>query len=101
MPLVKDFRSTERWKAFTLNSIVGSLSVVIAITTKQYLDRLNFYNKNPDFQNDFAEYKKVNVGLNIASIIITLLVTFSVSMIVYLFMYLVFGFGGGMLSTTN
>ena len=93
MPIVKNFKSTQQWKAFTLNSIASALVVVIAITTKQYLDRLDFYDKTSD------KNKKLNIGYEIASITITLLVTFSTSMIVFLIMFLLFGFGGGMITT--
>ena len=92
MPFIQNFKSTDQWKAFTLNSIAASLTVVIAITTKQYLDKFSFYNNKPG--------EKISSGRNIANIAITLLVTFSTAMIVYLFMFLLFGFGGGMLASS-
>lgn len=91
MPIVGNFRSTDQWKAFTLNSIVASLTVVIAIITKQYLDKINVYGEDTDKNT-------ASTGRNVASVIITLLVTFSTSMIVFLIMFILFGFGGGMLA---
>ena len=87
MPLIQNFRSTSLTKAFILNSIAASITVVLAIAIKDGLDRFTNYNKNeeenkPDFSN----------------IIITLIITYCVSMLTYIFMFYVFGFGGGMLS---
>lgn len=98
MPLIKNFQSTHQWKAFTLNSINAALTVVMAITTKQYLDNFKFYNQTlVDKKNKSLKSRTTSI----ANVIITLLVTFCTSMLVYLFMYLIFGFGAGMLSVTN
>jgi uncharacterized membrane protein len=87
MPLIQNFRSTSLTKAFILNSMVASITVVLAIAIKDGLDRFTNYNKNEEEnKSDFS------------NIIITLIITYCVSMLTYIFMFYVFGFGGGMLS---
>jgi uncharacterized membrane protein len=87
MPLIQNFRSTSLTKAFILNSITASITVVLAIAVKDGLDRFTNYNKNEEEnKSDFS------------NIIITLIITYCVSMLTYIFMFYVFGFGGGMLS---
>jgi uncharacterized membrane protein len=87
MPIIQNFRSTSLTKAFILNSITASITVVLAIAVKDGLDRFTNYNKNEEEnKSDFS------------NIIITLIITYCVSMLTYIFMFYVFGFGGGMLS---
>ena len=38
MPLINNFRSTNIWKAFVLNSLVASIVIVIGITVKSHFD---------------------------------------------------------------
>ena len=88
MVLIKHFRSTTIWKAFVLNAICTTLTIYIAVTVKEYLDRID-YDKNDD------NVSKYSSTLNT---ILTILVTFFTSLLSYYIMYLIFGYGGGMLT---
>lgn len=85
MPLIKNFRSTNIWNAFILNSIAAAIVIVIGITVKDHFDT---YTKDDS---------KITRKTNFTSISLTVLFTFLTSFLAYTIMYLVFGFGGGML----
>lgn len=85
MPLFHNFRATNVWKAFTLNSMVSALVILIAITTKDKLD--NYVDKNN---------KQIYRYTTVSSIFFTLLFTFMASYIAYTIMHFVFGYGSGM-----
>lgn len=87
MPLIKNFRSTNIWKAFILNSIAAAIVIVIGITVKNHFDT---YTTDDD-------KGKITRETNFTSISLTVLFTFLTSFLAYTIMYLVFGFGGGML----
>lgn len=90
MVLIHHFNSTTLWKAFTLNALVTSLVILIAITVKRRLDIDLDLNPNEPPQK----------GLDWYSITVTLLITFGTSLTAYLIMYIVFGFGSGMLANS-
>ena len=90
MPLIQNFRSTNIWKAFVLNSIVSTLIIFIAITIKTHFD---VYSRPKDDRS-----KRVKVTTNVKSVVLTLGITFLSSMLAYTTLYLIFGFGGGMLT---
>lgn len=87
MPIFHNFKSTNVWKAFTLNSILSALVIFIAITIKEKFD-IYVDNKNHVFTR-----KTTWEG-----VFFTLFLTFLASMLSYIFMYVMFGFGGGMLT---
>ena len=89
MPLIQNFRSTNIWNAFILNSIAAALVIVISITIKDHFDTYTI-NKN-------LEKNSIQRSTNFTSISLTILFTFLTSFLAYTIMYLVFGFGGGML----
>ncbi len=91
MPIIKNFRATNVWKAFILNSMLTSIVILVSITSKQYLD--NYIDLDDDDN-------KVIHKTSFKSLIITLILTFIVSMISYIIMYFTFGFGGGMLAAS-
>mgnify|MGYP001182706067 CR=1 FL=1 len=86
MPLINNFRSTNIWKAFVLNSLVASIVIVMGITVKSHFDT---YTTDDD--------SKIKRSSNFTSISLTILFTFLTSFVAYTIMYFVFGFGGGML----
>lgn len=92
MPIIKNFRATNVWKAFILNSMLTSIVILVSITSKQYLD--NYIDVDDDDNN------KVIHKTSFKSLIITLILTFIVSMVSYIIMYFTFGFGGGMLAAS-
>ena len=79
MILIHHFSSTTLWKAFTLNALVTSLIILIAITVKRRLD--NDLDINPN--------EPPLKGINWYSITVTLLITFGTSLMAYLIMYIV------------
>lgn len=87
MPLINNFRSTNIWKAFVLNSLVASIVIVIGITVKSHFDTYTI-------KDDKGKIKR---RTNFISISLTILFTFLTSFVAYTIMYFVFGFGGGML----
>lgn len=89
MVLIKHFRSTSLWKAFVLNAICTTLTIYIAVTVNNYLDKID--KNNDDKNND-----KYTAILNT---ILTLLITFCTALLSYYIMYITFGYGGGMLSS--
>lgn len=103
MPFIKNFKSTNIWKAFVLNSIATTIIIFVSITTKNYLDNYTTINyttslnsKNTTKYSTDQDHKIIR-KTNFQSILITLLITFSTSMLAYTIMYILFGFGGGML----
>ena len=88
MPIFRNFRATNVWKAFILNSILTSIVILVSITSKQYLDNYIDIDGNKN---------KIVHKTNFKSLIITLLVTFVISMLSYTIMYFTFGYGSGML----
>lgn len=92
MSLIKNFRATDVWKAFILNSLLTSIIILVSITSKQYLD--NFIEDN-DTTITGKNVRKTSVP----NIIISFVLTFIISMISYIIMYYTFGFGGGMVAS--
>ena len=86
MPLIKNFKANSIRNAFILNSMVASITIIVALVFKHEYDQIT---KKQD--------EKTNI--NIAQITFLLLITFVTSMITYTLFYLIFGFGGGMLIT--
>jgi len=78
-PIIHNFRSSNIWKAFVLNSIAASLVIFIAMTTKKNLDKYT--------------------GSDVVSVVLTLSTTFVTSMIAFTIMFVIFGFGAGMITT--
>lgn len=89
MPLIHDFRSTNVWKAFTLNSIASTLIIFVAMNVRDQ------YAVLVDKDNNVISRRR-----SLSGVLISLFITFVASMIAYTTMYFVFGFGGGMLVNT-
>ena len=87
MPIIKGFRSTTIWKAFTLNALATSLIVVVAVAVKDKMDR---------FEKEDGE--RVERHTSAQSILFSFGLTFAAAFISYAALYYVFGFGGGMLA---
>jgi hypothetical protein len=79
MPLIKNFNSTTIWKAFVLNSIASSITIVIAIILKSKFDK--YYGKD--------NYKGISI---------TFFITFLISFFCFLTMHIIFGYGKSMVS---
>ena len=86
MPIIHNFKATNVWNAFVLNSIASTLVIFIAITIKGKFDT-------------FVDDKEHVITRHVpwSSVIYTLLFTFLASMAAYTTMYVLFGFGQGML----
>ena len=103
MAFIKNFKSTNIWKAFILNSIATTIIIFVSITTKNYLDHYTTINYNASLNSKnttkdiIDQDHKIIRQTNFQSVLITLLITFSTSMLAYTIMYILFGFGGGML----
>lgn len=92
MPLIRNFRATDVWKAFILNSLLTSVIILVSITSKQYLD--NF------IEDDYTNETGKNIRkTSLQNILISFLLTFIICMLSYTIMYYIFGFGGGMITT--
>jgi hypothetical protein len=86
MPIIKGFRSTTIWKAFTLNALATSLIVVVAVAVKDRMDK---------FERKGEEIERKSSA---RSILFTFGLTFAAAYISYAVLYFLFGFGGGMLA---
>lgn len=86
MPIIKNFKSTNVWNAFFLNSLASTLIIFIAVTVKE---RYDTYTDKKD--------QEINRTTSAKSILFTILATFFATYFAYIIMYLVFGYGGGML----
>jgi hypothetical protein len=93
MPLIRNFRATDVWKAFILNSLLTSVIILVSITSKQYLD--NFIEDDNDTNTTSKNIRKTSIP----NILISFVLTFIISMLSYTIMYYTFGFGGGMVSS--
>ena len=107
MSFIKNFKSTNIWKAFVLNSIATTIIIFVSITTKNYLDNYTTINYTASLNSkNTTKYSidqdhKIIRKTNFQSVLITLLITFSTSMLAYTIMYILFGFGGSMLVTSS
>lgn len=86
MPFIHNFKSTNIWNAFILNSLAASIVIFIAMTIKSRFDTFKDSKDNT-----------ISQQTNLRSIILTISLTFISSFISYIFLHFVFGFGGGML----
>jgi hypothetical protein len=93
MPLIKNFKATDVWRAFLLNSILSAIVIFIALTVKSNFDNYRL-KKGQENKNDDT----IDRTTNSESIILTLLFTFIASFASYTLMYWIFGFGGGMIA---
>ena len=89
MPIIRNFKSTNIWNAFILNSIATTLVIFLAMTVKERLDTYSYDDDDRD--------NKIERKTNVTSVIITLLATFLTSMFAYTIMHYMFDYGGGML----
>ena len=104
MAVIKNFKATNVWKAFVLNSIATTLTIFVGITIKGYLDTYDAVDEKSTSENEKSPNNNKNSPIvilesktNITSIISTLVFTFIASMVAYISMYFLFDFGGGML----
>ena len=86
MPLITHFKATSIWRAFFLNSLVGSFVIVLTITIKSSFDR--HYNKD----------EKLYYKTSIKSILFTFIISFLAYFMSFIFMHFLTGFGSGMLA---
>lgn len=94
LPVLKNFYATSIFKAFILNAIAVALIATMAVELRKELDDVkgSFYLLvNPLFAgNELTERQKA---------IVVAIASFLGAILVYHFMYLIFGFGGGMLTS--
>jgi hypothetical protein len=86
LPLIKNFKSTTVWKAFTLNAIASAIIIVLSLVTKDGLDKYI----TPDGE-------EVTHKQPWYSIIVTALVAFASAFVAFTILHFVTGYGGGML----
>lgn len=86
-PFVTRFRATGVWRAFTLNSIVSAIVIVMGVVFKEIFDMLRLP------KDERSSHPKTHWG----SVFISMFLTFVTSLVVYSLMYSIFDFGGGML----
>ena len=87
MAIIKNFKSSNVWRAFILNSIAATLIIYISIEMQHHY-RV--------FKDDKGN--KINSEATpVDDTIISLCLTFLTSLFAYILLYIVFGFGGGML----
>ncbi len=79
-PLIPGFKATTYFKAFVLNALATALIAIIAITTKDALD------KDPNLQETTKGF-------------IAFLAAFISAFVTYVILYMLFHFGGGMLAS--
>jgi hypothetical protein len=95
LPVLKNFYATNIFKAFILNAIAVALIATMAIELRRELNDVKgrFYLLvNPLFAgNQLTERQKA---------IVVAIASFLGAILVYHFMYLIFGFGGGMLTSS-
>jgi hypothetical protein len=84
VPLIPDFRATNKAKAFALNALVSAVVIVLTIQVKASLDGV--------FDKD-APRKRISL----ASLSLTFVICFIAACVSYGIMFLLFGYGGGML----
>jgi len=89
-PLIKNFRATNIWKAFVLQSIVATIIIFMAVTLKAKYDK---------YTDEHGE--SVVNEITWKSVVFTLLFTFATALFSYSLMFWIFGYGGGMLVQQN
>ena len=105
MTLIQGLKATNYWKAFIVNAIASSVIIVLSITLKQVLDKYTYRKNNssspsPSSSNNDDKENNFN-PLTWESITITFIVTFISTYCSYWLLFWLFGFGGGMIVTTN
>ena len=81
MPVIHNFRATNRWKAFVLASFVASLIAVGAVEIRHWIGD-SWLKDKPELITAF----------------VTFIITFLVAFISYILMYFLFNYGEGMLA---
>ncbi len=81
MPLVRNFRSTNIWKAFALNALATSIAIVVAIEIKTRLDTI------ADQNGDTIQQQT-----NLKSVVVTFLFTLAATFFAFALLHFVFGF---------
>lgn len=91
MPLIKGFRATSISHAFLLNSLVATITVMVAVLAK---DQLQSTYKDKDGVDHTLQRQ-----FTWKDVALTAVVTFTTTMFSFWIMYLLFGFGCGQLCT--
>lgn len=95
-PLIPNLLATTILKAFILNAIAGALIATLAIEARRELDNEKgrvYAFINPFFAGDSLSEQQKAIAVAVTSLIGAL--------VVYHFLYFIFGFGGGMLTTSK
>jgi hypothetical protein len=88
MPIIHDFRSTTIFKAFILNALASSVTIVIALLVKNTLDRRH---------GNIDDVPK----MNISKIAITFFAAICTTLVAYGIMWIIFGYGQGMIAESG
>lgn len=86
LPLIKNFQSTTVWKAFALNSFASALVIIVALVTKDALDKT--------IAPDGTVITRQQPWY---SIVVTAIVAFVAAYAAFTILHFLTGFGGGML----
>ncbi len=90
MVIIKDFKSTNIWNAFILNALAVTVTIMVALLIKMR------YDKFTDIHGNVVTHTS-----STRSIVTTLVVTFFAAFGAYAMLHVIFGYGGGMLVTTD
>lgn len=94
MTFIKNFKSTNIWKAFILNSLVSTITILMAIILKSQFDKYTF-----NSSSNSGSHNSINLKTSWIGIIITLIFTFFASFLSYTFLHIIFGYGNSLIIT--
>ena len=86
MPLFKQFTATNLRNAFILNALATAIMIVIAVFVQKSVDNL---------------IRPGDDKMSFRSLLASFLATFIAGLITYAFLFWLFGFGGGMLTSSD
>ena len=87
MPIIYGFQSTTIWKAFILNSLAASISIVVAIYVKARYDTYKDEHGN-----------RIREITHTSNILLTFVITFIATFAAFATLHFIFGYGGGQLA---
>ncbi len=90
MVLIHGFRGTTIWKAFVLNALATSITIVFALEIKARFDTY--------VDEDGRTIREVT---NVKSVVLTFAVTFTATLVAYFLLHVLFGYGTGQLANPS
>jgi hypothetical protein len=99
-PVIDNFRSTSLVNAFVLNALLAAIISTLTVELRHRLeDKRSF--TYVFFNRIFGNFTKMKILDETQKVLIVFIAAFTCAIIAYNFMFYLFGFGGGMLTSSK